>query len=107
MESSMTGLADLRVRIFADGADKTGMLEMYANSLIRGFTTIPTLMRKANVADYRAFALDVLAAIQDRPISFDVFADVPDEMDRQAREIAGWGDNVYVKIPVTNTAGIP
>jgi transaldolase len=94
-----------RIKIFADGADKLGMLEMYRHPLIRGFTTNPTLMRKAGVPDYRAFALDVLAAIPDRPISFEVFSDDFGEMERQAREIAGWGDNVYVKIPVTNTCG--
>jgi transaldolase len=97
--------ASLRVKIFADGADKAGMLAMAANPAIRGFTTNPTLMRKAGVADYAAFARDVLAAITDRPISFEVFSDDFDEMYEQARVIAGWGDNVYVKIPVTNTRG--
>jgi transaldolase len=92
-----------RIKIFADGADKAGMLEMYGNPLISGFTTNPTLMRKAGVTDYRAFARDVLAAIPDRPISFEVFADEPCEMERQAREIASWGQQVYVKIPITNT----
>jgi transaldolase len=91
--------------MFADGADKLGMLEMYRNPLIKGFTTNPTLMRKAGVADYREFALDILRAIPDRPISLEVFSDDFDEMERQAREIARWGDNVYVKIPVTNTLG--
>ncbi|HEX5416780.1 MAG TPA: transaldolase [Chloroflexota bacterium] len=103
----MRSVADLRVKIFADGADLRGMLDMYRNPLISGFTTNPTLMRKAGIADYRAFARDVLAAIPDRPISFEVFADDPVEMERQAREIAGWGPSVYVKIPVTNTAGAP
>jgi transaldolase len=92
-----------RIKIFADGADKAGMLEMYRNPLISGFTTNPTLMRKAGVTDYRAFAREVLAAIPDRPISFEVFADEPCEMERQAREIASWGEQVYVKIPITNT----
>src|SRR5690348_9778278 len=101
----MPSLADLRVKIFADGADLDGMLDMYRNPLIKGFTTNPTLMRKAGVTDYRAFARDVLAAIPDRPISFEVLADDATEMERQAREIASWGPNVYVKIPVTNTAG--
>lgn len=95
----------MRVKIFADGADKTGILEMYRNPLIKGFTTNPTLMRKAGVLDYQAFALDILRAIPDRPISFEVFSDDFTEMARQARKIAGWGENVYVKIPVTNTQG--
>jgi len=102
-----TLLQYLKVKIFADGADRAGMLEMYSNPLIRGFTTNPTLMRKAGVADYRAFARDILSIIADRPISFEVFSDEFDEMERQAREIAGWGDNVYVKIPVTNTRREP
>ncbi|MCL4465929.1 MAG: transaldolase [Chloroflexi bacterium] len=101
----MTSLSTLKVKIFADGADKAGMLEMYAKPHIKGFTTNPTLMRKAGVSDYRAFALDILAAIPDRPISFEAFADEPAEMERQAREIATWGEHVYVKIPITNTAG--
>ena len=95
----------MRVKIFADGADKTGILEMYRNPLIKGFTTNPTLMRKAGVSDYQAFALDILRAIPDRPISFEVFSDDFTEMACQARKIAGWGENVYVKIPVTNTQG--
>jgi transaldolase len=106
----MTGhasLADLHVKIFADGADLAGMVEMYSKPFIRGFTTNPTLMRKAGVADYRGFAREVLAAIPDRPISFEVFSDEFAEMERQAREIASWGDNVNVKIPVTNTRGEP
>ncbi len=99
----MKSVSDLMVKIFADGADIKGMLEMYRNPLIRGFTTNPTLMRKAGVSDYRAFAREVLAAIPDRPISFEVFSDEFDEMELQARQIASWGSNVYVKIPVTNT----
>jgi len=99
----MSSLSHLRVKLFADGADLAGMKEMYANPLIKGFTTNPTLMRKAGVADYKAFAREVLAAIPDRPISFEVFADEFDEMERQAYEIASWGKNVNVKIPVTNT----
>jgi transaldolase len=98
---------DLKVKIFADGADKGGMLEMYQRPYIKGFTTNPTLMRKAGVSDYRAFARDVLAAIPDRPISFEVFSDEFADMERQAREIASWGSNVYVKIPVTNTRSEP
>jgi transaldolase len=97
----------LKVKIFADGADVAGMVEMYKKPYIKGFTTNPTLMRKAGVSDYRAFAREVLAAIPDRPISFEVFSDDFAEMDRQAREIASWGENVYVKIPVTNTEGTP
>jgi transaldolase len=95
----------LRVRIFADGADLPVMIEMARQKWIRGFTTNPTLMRKAGVADYRAFAKDVLAAIPDRPISFEVFSDEFAEMERQAIEIASWAPNVNVKIPVTNTRG--
>ena len=98
---------ELKVKIFADGADVQGMVEMYGKPWIRGFTTNPTLMRKAGVTDYRAFAREVVAAIPDRPISFEVFSDDFAEMDRQAREIASWGDNVFVKIPVTNTQGEP
>jgi transaldolase len=99
----MKTVADLKVKLFADGAEKSSMLELYANPVIRGFTTNPTLMRKANIGDYEAFARDILAAIPDRPISFEVFADEFGEMERQARRIATWGPNVYVKIPVTNT----
>ena len=101
----MRRLADLRVKIFGDGADKTGMLELYRNPLIKGFTTNPTLMRKAGVSDYRAFAHEIIAAIPDRPISLEVFSDEFDEMERQALEISSWGDNVYVKIPITNARG--
>jgi transaldolase len=97
----------LAVKIFADGADLAGMLQLYREPFIKGFTTNPTLMRKAGITDYRAFARQVLQAIPDRPISFEVFSDEFDEMERQAREIAGWGDNVYVKIPVTNTRREP
>jgi transaldolase len=101
------GIADLRVKIFADGADKAGMVEMAALPYVSGFTTNPTLMRKVGVTDYRAFARDVLAALPDRPISFEVFSDDFEEMERQAREIASWGANVYVKVPVTNTRAEP
>jgi transaldolase len=99
----MSVIANLKVKLFADGADLAGMKEMYANPMIKGFTTNPTLMRKAGVQDYEAFAREVLEAIPDRPISFEVFADEFDEMERQAVEIASWGKNVNVKIPVTNT----
>jgi transaldolase len=101
----MSTLSTLRVKIFADGADKAGILEMYRNPLIKGFTTNPTLMRKAGVTDYKAFACDILHAIPDRPISFEVFSDDFAEMKSQAHQIAAWGENVYVKIPVTNTSG--
>jgi transaldolase len=102
-----TPISGLAVKIFADGADKAGMLEMYRNPGIRGFTTNPTLMRKAGVTSYEAFARDILEAIPDRPISLEVFADDFDAMERQARKIAAWGKNVYVKIPVTNTKREP
>jgi len=101
--AAMKAIDQLSVKIFADGADVAGMLELYSKPYIKGFTTNPTLMRKAGIADYRAFARQVLQAIPDRPISFEVFSDEFSEMERQAREIAGWGENVYVKIPVTNT----
>jgi len=92
-----------RIKIFADGASLPSMLESARDPKIAGFTTNPTLMRKAGISDYRAFAKEVLAAIKDRPISFEVFADEFPEMKRQALEIATWGQNVYVKIPITNT----
>jgi transaldolase len=95
----------LRVKIFADGADLKGMKEAAAQPLVKGFTTNPTLMRQAGVSDYKAFALDVLKLIPDRPVSFEVFADDFPTMEAQGREIASWGDNVYVKVPVTNTKG--
>jgi len=94
---------NLKVKLFADGADKGGMLEMYANPLISGFTTNPTLMKMAGVSDYESFAKDILTHITDKPISFEVFSDEFDEMKRQALEIASWADNIYVKIPITNT----
>jgi transaldolase len=99
----MKTVSDLKVAIFADGADKAGMLDMYAKPYIRGFTTNPTLMRKAGISDYEKFAREILQAIPDRPISFEVFADDFAEMARQARKIATWGKNVRVKIPITNT----
>jgi transaldolase len=101
----MTKLADLKVKIFADGADLDGIKAMYAKPWIKGFTTNPTLMRKAGVVDYKSFALQVLQMVPDRPVSFEVFADAFDEMVGQALAIASWGRNVYVKIPVTNTQG--
>lgn len=99
----MSRLQELKVKIFADGADLDGILAMYANPLIKGFTTNPTLMRKAGITDYEAFGRRMLAAVPDRPVSLEVFADDLDAMERQAREIATWGPNVNVKIPVTNT----
>jgi transaldolase len=99
----VTSLERLKIRIFADGADLASMLELYGRPYIKGLTTNPTLMRKAGVLSYRAFARDVLAAIRDKPVSFEVLADDFESMERQALEIAGWADNVYVKIPVTNT----
>ncbi len=99
----MTTVDRLRVKIFADGADRAGMLEMNAKPHIKGLTTNPTLMRKAGISDYRAFAREILDLIRDKPISFEVFSDEFNEMERQAMEIASWGKNVYVKIPITNT----
>jgi transaldolase len=95
----------LGVKIFADGADKAGMLDLYANPLIHGLTTNPTLMKKAGLTDYEGFAKSILSIIKSKPISFEVFSDEPAEMRRQALKIAAWGSNVYVKIPVTNTRG--
>src|SRR5271157_4964445 len=99
----MKTLDQLKVKIFADGADLDGILELYHNPYITGFTTNPTLMRKSGITDYEKFARQVLEKITDRPISFEVFSDEFNEMERQARKIASWGRNVYVKIPVTNT----
>jgi transaldolase len=96
-------LSKLNVRIFADGADKAGILQLNANPLIQGMTTNPTLMRKAGVKDYEAFAREVLQTVTTKPISFEVFSDEFPEMRRQALKIASWGRNVYVKIPITNT----
>jgi len=97
------GLSDLKIKLFADGATLSQILQAYANPLIKGFTTNPTLMRAAGVSDYEGFARKVLESVKDKPISFEVFADEFSEMERQAHRIAGWGENVYVKIPVTNT----
>ncbi len=96
-----------RTEIWADGADRQGMLAMSRRPEIKGFTTNPTLMRKAGIEDYESFAKDILSAISDRPVSFEVFADEFAEMERQAHRIAGWGRNVLVKIPITNTRGEP
>jgi transaldolase len=103
----MKSVSDLKVQIFADGADKASMLELYRQPYIKGFTTNPTLMRNAGVTDYERFAREILQSIPDRPISFEVFADDEKEMEHQARKIARWASNVYVKIPVTNTRREP
>ena len=99
----MRGLSDLKIKLFADGANVAQILQANANPLIKGFTTNPTLMRSAGVSDYEGFARKVLESVTAKPISFEVFADEFCEMERQAHKIAGWGGNVYVKIPVTNT----
>ena len=94
---------NLKIKIFSDGADKINMLDMYSKSYIKGLTTNPTLMRKAGIKNYKSFCLDILKDIKDKPISFEVFSDDFEEMEKQANEIASWADNVYVKIPITNT----
>lgn len=99
----MKGLSDLKIKLFADGANLAQILQACANPLIKGFTTNPTLMRSAGVSDYEGFARKVLESVTDKPISFEVFADQFSEMERQGHKIANWGGNVYVKIPVTNT----
>jgi len=101
----MSTLKDLRVKLFADGADKAGMLQLNAHPLIKGMTTNPTLMRKAGIHDYEPFARDILQHITEKPISFEVFSDDFPEMRRQGLKINGWAKNVYVKIPITNTRG--
>jgi len=101
----MKKASELQVKIFADGADRATMLDLYRNPGIKGLTTNPTLMHKAGVRDYKAFAQDILQTIVDKPVSFEVFADDFASMERQAHEIASWADNVYVKVPVTNTQG--
>lgn len=103
----MSLLDSLAVKIFADGADLASIQELARCPIIKGFTTNPTLMHKAGIRDYRRFAKEALEIVDGRPISFEVFSDEFDEMERQALEIAGWGRNVYVKIPVTNTRGTP
>jgi transaldolase len=105
--TSQTGVtaSDLQVKVFADGADLDGIRRLAADPLIKGFTTNPTLMRKAAITDYVRFARDVLEAVPDCPVSFEVFSDDPRDMERQARLIASWADNVYVKIPITDTVG--
>jgi transaldolase len=107
MPDTVTDASSLRIKIFADGADRASIAELYAHPLIRGFTTNPTLMRKAGVEDYETFAREVLELVPDRPISFEVFSDDFGEMAEQALRISSWGENVYVKVPVTNTKGEP
>jgi transaldolase len=99
----MPALSELRIKIFADGADKAGILDLYAKPYIKGLTTNPTLMKKAGIKDYEVFSRDILQTVTAKPISLEVFADEFPEMRRQALKIAGWGPNVYVKIPITNT----
>lgn len=101
----MTRLSDLKVKVFTDGADKAVIMEMAKNPWIRGFTTNPSLMKKAGVSDYESYARDLVAAIPDRHFSFEVFSDDIPEMIAQAHAIAKWGENVYVKLPVTTTKG--
>ncbi len=101
----MKAISELSIKLFADGAKVDEMKEAYKSGLVKGFTTNPTLMKKAGVTDYCAFARDVLREITDLPISFEVFSDEFDEMEREARVIASWGSNVNIKIPVTNTRG--
>ncbi|MDB6115996.1 MAG: transaldolase [Lacunisphaera sp.] len=101
----MPTLNTLKIHIYADGADKAGILELYAKPYIKGLTTNPTLMKKAGIKDYEAFARDILQTVTAKPISLEVFSDDFPEMKRQALKIAGWGKNVYVKIPITNSRG--
>ncbi len=101
----MKSLNDLKIQLFADGADKAGILELYAKSYIKGLTTNPSLMKKAGVKDYEAFAREILQTVTAKPISLEVFSDEFDEMRRQAAKIRSWGGNVYVKIPITNSRG--
>ena len=103
----MKSVSDLKVKIFGDGADIAGILDLSRKPYIKGFTTNPTLMRKSGIPDYAAFAAQVLQHITDRPVSFEVLADDAETMERQARHVATWGKNVYVKIPVTNTRRAP
>jgi transaldolase len=100
-------LDEISTRIFADGADLDGILTLASDPRIQGFTTNPTLMHKAGLTDYAEFARRLLEQVDKHPISFEVFAEEPEEMRRQARLISSWGDNVYVKIPITTTAGEP
>ena len=99
----MKKIEDLKIKIFSDGAEKKEMLDMNGKAFIKGFTTNPSLMRKTGIKNYETFAKDILSTIKEKPISFEVFSDDFDEMERQAMKIASWADNVYVKIPITNT----
>src|SRR4051812_50160757 len=101
----MTSLESLRVKLYADGADKAGMLDLYRNPLIQGMTTNPTLMKKAGIRDYEQFAREVLETVTDKPISFEVFAEEFPQMRRQALRMRDWQEKVYVKIPVSNPRG--
>jgi transaldolase len=101
----MTSLQALTIQLYADGADRAGILELYAKPYIRGLTTNPTLMRKAGIKDYEAFARDILGTVTAKPLSLEVFSDEFPEMRRQALRLASWGANVYVKIPITNSRG--
>lgn len=101
----MASLTDLKIQLYADGADKAGILDLYGKPYIKGLTTNPTLMRKAGIRDYEAFAKDILQTVTAKPISLEVFTDDPVEMKRQALKISGWGANVYTKIPITNSRG--
>ena len=98
-------VSDFKIKIFADGADLDSIQKLNDISYISGFTTNPTLMRKAGVVNYKKFAIDVLKVVKDKPISFEVFTDKFDEMESHAKEISSWGENVYVKIPITNSRG--
>src|ERR1700683_773311 len=101
----MKSLNDIKVQLYADGADKAGILDLYAKPYIKGLTTNPTLMKKAGIRDYEAFAKDILQSVTAKPISFEVFTDDFPEMKRQAMKITAWGKNVYTKIPITNSRG--
>jgi len=101
----MRSLSDLKIQLFADGADKAGILDLYTKPYIQGLTTNPTLMRKAGISDYEVFAKDILKTVTAKPISFEVISDDFSEMERQALKIASWGKNVFVKIPITNSHG--
>ena len=103
----MKKISDLKIKIFADGADKTSMLKLNSIDYIKGLTTNPTLMKKAGIKDFKSFAMEILSEIKEKPISFEVFSDDFEEMEDQALEIASWASNVYVKIPITNTKNIP
>lgn len=102
----MKSLNDLKIQLYADGADKAGILELYAKPYIKGLTTNPTLMNKAGIKDYEAFSKDILQTVKSKPISLEVFTDDLVDMKRQALKIASWGDNVYTKIPITNSVGV-